>query len=1542
MSHHPPENQLTSSGILRSLVAILFGFALTLDGLLLAQDATLSDQKSATDKSTQLRQRYEQILRSRPQTGTAFDKFYEQLGNANSVASYCDELRTEAAKTNNGRLWQLLGLIELQRGQILAAIQSLSKADELASADALTSLYLARAHNFNRDFSNVVQSLQRSLSRRPNPTVAAEILNELARARPQHRSPDVMASIAAIGDQIQSLFPANVQVLRKLSEIYLNCDDPKTAKPIIEQLIGLAKSPNERLDLQKQLANIKGRLGARQEAIADYEALLRRAEPESWLYGSLLQEIEQLVESERGTAGLIEYYQNRLNTRQDDLRGSLRLAELLRSDGRRPEAWQLLHRVQEQYPSRPEAWLAQAEWSQAEQDFPSAAQALQRLVEIDGNDVDSRIAWGRIQLLVPTEDPASARDRAAEIWKRLLDKRDHDPAMLVRVAELLHGITRTEEAEELFRSAWQHSNNAQQYREFYGEYLHRLGRRETAVEVLQQIPKNEENAASYARLSEVLSQFRYQAEALQAIERACQLKPNLESLLRAAELLSEAQRFAEACDRLDAAELQAKTAEEQDRVWNELLVVLPKLAPLDGRLEQLKSLSLQPQSRTHAWRLIVLTQLAAGNSEAAAAAVAEATQADPDSLVTWTLAAKVYRRAGLAVREQEAQQVLCRLNRPNRLQHLQRLAEIQMQFKRVDDALLTVEQMLSEPAATEQHFKYYAVLCHAAGNPLRAVEAVEQLTTSKPDDARAWLLLSQLQANLKNYAASEANAWQCLKLAQEEPMQRDALELLRKSYSGAERLLELVDRLEQFGTQQNRSRDAWLWIAKIHQQRGDLNAAWSALQRALTGRNDDAELLRSSLEIAQAIGKYDAAAECQRQLIQRDPSPEGSLLLGELLFRSGDEAAAKRQWSDMLRDRGQLVTLIAYIRSLLIRNEHAVAAGVVSAAQIVMPDNWELLALGIVANQRLNAGERGLVLAESILGLQVPFEQPAQYLEPPAAESRSASRPPTEPNAANLKDVVDAGRLAWLERADAWQELFNEPNINPALIRVTGPLSATTRRVMIQQQALQRGAAVPQGTSPTIYLPTFGDAHAIATLAKYGRANQNARAKADDLENSNVSVDQNAQRVATSSLLSFVQSALQSQDPNRLWDCILLLQPWHARSVAVTSANVGSPSPDEAALATQYEDVLQRLTDSGDSQAIQLALNELLFRRSLQFQVSVKRSLNFEPLPPKMLERFQRLVEQSLDRPVESKLLASMMLASELSSSGRQADGNAIFHRGLERVQSLEEIDRCIQEMVQYDAPLARKMVVETYRQKRDVSYHALVAMFDEAWHRDGKQAGEQTRLFLQLFESLLTLQGEHLATVNDADMEWDHATRLEFVSSLSSLDHQAVSCDFLRPSTIINANLFTTLRYMRSVARDGLKSSQWIPQTTASPQAQLVHQVCVSYWHWWSNEPEAAVQALEQAHRHGIGSSLLRLSQAQMMIHSGKSELGLKLLATFQSANKVQTRDAATLTLEAAHQLKDLPLARQIYQQLSNLPLTPSQQARLGEIASDLKLEAN
>ena len=120
---------------------------------------------------------------------------------------------------------------------------------------------------------------------------------------------------------------------------------------------------------------------------------------------------------------------------------------------------------------------------------------MKALVEVEPDNPDFIVRWGELVYSDDERSKAARQQEAAEIWERMLVSRGDDPVTVSRVADLLRGAELTEKAISNYRQAISLAKSEPQYREYLGEYLHQLQRKDEALQVWEELASGDLHSA---------------------------------------------------------------------------------------------------------------------------------------------------------------------------------------------------------------------------------------------------------------------------------------------------------------------------------------------------------------------------------------------------------------------------------------------------------------------------------------------------------------------------------------------------------------------------------------------------------------------------------------------------------------------------------------------------------------------------------------------------------------------------------------------------------------------------------------------------------------------------------------------------------------------------------------------------------------------------------------------------------------------------------------------------------------------------------------
>ena len=1513
-----------------------------------------AEQAVGVDPSIQVViDRYEKILLSRPQMGTAFDKFYEHHSRQGTLAEYCLGLERRATESSDGNLFQLLGLLQLRNGLTDAAIANLKRSQNLRPKDAAVKIHLSQALTKSKDYLGALESLQSAVDDQPAAPLAIEIIKQVGqlagRSNPQLAA-DIMVKLA-------EQFPSSAQVIGKLAPTLAELDAER-ARPLYSKLIELTREPQRRVEIQMESAQLMKRLGQPEQALSELEKLVVRVKPGSWLHSTLIEKIEQLTEELLGTDGLIQRYERALSERPDDVMVMLRLSRLLGSAEKFADARAILEKAHRAAPSETEPLIILVDLFEQAQRFEEAASACRKLAELEPANVDFIVRAGKLVLKDRSKELAERQAEAATVWRRLLMGHEQDAARRVQLAELFSDAEMSEEAIKVYREALELAGTQFEFQERFAEYLQRLGRKEEARDVLlnavglasRSADKVEDSEAdksttglgsderqSFVRASALLDRWGFRGDAIATLKKGCEFQPQFSDLLNLAQLLAADQRNTEAVGVLARAKKLAIHLKEFNAVWDAQISVYKRDVELADRVVELKrrlaeakvpanAASVQPDDAAELNQFeqfeqleqLALMQAALGLPVEAAETIRQAaSKVKSNSLRPWFLAARLEREAGLSFREIDSLGKLAELDVRNQAEYLQRVATIQFQQSQIDEALKTLDLILQSPAATLLHYQMAWTFCLQAKLPERSIDYLRKATAAFASDRAAWLVLSQRLTGPADRTEAIDAAWRALELSPEESQQKEVLDLLWTMYGSKEDPSELLDRIERFGVAEDREDDADKWIAWSLRVADQRDASLRLVARMLERSNASAELLQAAVDLSVKYEELEHALKLQKRLSRLSPSARNQLRVGELMGLNDDWQGAIEVWSSVVREPANIASVVAYAKELTARGQFQSVIELAEVAVETKQDIWELLALGIYANVELQQILEAAKLADVLLAINLPHGSPATKVQvdeiPNSLQNESAlSEEDLKTVAAPAATARD--RLAWLEHAGVWQAKLNEVDINRVGYRTNQMNPRSAQAAAVRHLAIQRGAAIRSAPKQLPVIECFGDARALAVLAKFGKVRQR----------------KSAERQAW---LDYVDAAIASKNADQLWDCVLVMEPWRSRAVTVNSA--GAIEVREDSLLVRFAEVLDALVDLSEKEALELAISDVVSRRHLQYQMASRLQQNVPAMNEKEIARLEKLVHTAQSHGVVLAAVWEVTLAVELKRANRGEDADIELSKLLSKAVEPADIERLATASLQIYSLgksswwASEKLLLRAFElelKSGKVSNELQAALRSVVNLRDTTPSE-----YYEFLNSMIAIQAKFVSELGPDAMMIDsrlNTPRRALLTAMKNGTGDRAVQVYFDHSSLFSSCLKLVLSILQEDERQALlveltpKASELQTTDRLSVADRAVRWTSVSAVYAAGGELEAALKYLRLATEQRLAPEVARLQATRVLVGLGRAEEAMAMLVSIEPLNETILREVELWRMELALASDNDQEAQRAAQSLANLPL--------------------
>ncbi len=961
------------------LLTCLFWLAVVSGTVAASQDSPSAAQadaaaKAEDDKQRLAAERFLTVLEKTPRRGTALDRLYGYHVEAGTLDQFVKRYADRTAKdARDGSAWMILGLIESQRGRDAAAVSAFQAAEKALPENALAAYYLGQSLVLVGQPEEAAAAFERAIGKKPARPDLLDLFQALGRVYQRAQKTD---QALAVWSRLEKLFPDDLRVQEQIATTLAEEGQPAQALPRFEALAAKVKDEYRAATYRVEAAEIKVRLGKTKEALADFEGLLAKLNPDNWLYRDVRRRIEETFLHGDDQAGLAAYYETWIGKNAEDVEAMARLGRLLAGLGRAPEAQKWFDKALKLAPSRKDLRLALIEQLVTERQYGPAVRQYEQLAKNDPNNPDAVREWGRLILKDTTLPEAERKKGAAAVWRRLVEARPNDSLTATQVADLFRQVEMVDEALVLYQKAVSLSPDATQYREYLGEYYHTLKRSDEALAVWRGITAGKKRTPeNLARLAEVLAGFGYLDEAVENILAACQLDDDeFKYPLKAADLLSRAEKYEEALRQLDTAEKLAGSPEDGETVLQQRIRNLQLADTLEKEIATLQQNVPTGKEAASYWYRLARYLEAARNLPDAARALDKALALDDKSIVYRTAQARIHESSGNVQLAADAYRMLATIDRRFRTGHLTNVAKLEAQLGRIEPALQAGRDLLAAAPGNPENYEFYAQLCFQLGKTEEGLEALRRSVRLNPTEAK--LLLTLANALAEQFRTDEAIElyWRAFDKANDLEGKLPTVSKLADLYLQTNHFDRLVERLDRLRREANASRELTICLAQAYQSAGDFGTARQELERLLTQNVRDTQLLQQLSNLAESEGDFVAAAKFQQQLLAVTPGKEVQIRLAQLLMRTGETDAAAEIWQRITVAEDDPEKILRSVDSLLAHDKRDTARPIIDRLLRDQPKNWELLyrsgaALGM-ANPEEAAGR-----VRALLALRLPDDE---------------------------------------------------------------------------------------------------------------------------------------------------------------------------------------------------------------------------------------------------------------------------------------------------------------------------------------------------------------------------------------------------------------------------------------------------------------------------------------------------------------------------------------------------------------------------------------
>ncbi|MDR1383983.1 MAG: tetratricopeptide repeat protein [Planctomycetaceae bacterium] len=954
--------------LFKLLVILFCGFSAILFLQKVDAQSQSADSTEQENREKTVIDRFWTILAKNPRRGTSLDRvysYYIDAGQVGELVEKCRKLTVDHPHDAKSHL--LLGLVLSRRNDDNGTIKAFQKAESLDINDALASFYLGETFIAQGRLQDAAAALERAAERKPSRNDILNVMQTLGRVYERFGDREKSANL---WNKMEEMFPDDSDILVRIAETLEEEGKYDHALGRYQKLAEMAAAKKDnyaRVRFVLSAADIKIRMGNKQNAINDFEKLLDELARDNWLADSVRNRIERVFVRQADYAGLAGYYQKRLAKHPNDVETTRRLATAMVRLGRTADAKELLIKTLEKSPSNAALRLALIDLYVNDREFDEADKQYAVIDKNEPNNPDTISQWGLVALENHKLPASERKAAAAKIWLRLVNARPNDTATIIMVADLMTGGKINDEAEKLYQKAVELAPNDPSYREYLGLFYHRTEQKEKAVATLRQIAEGtRRTAANLTQLGSIFKGLGYADESREALKEAAELAPKdfnvqlayLDAVLQSGDL--NAMKY-----QLQTAEKLVETDEELQAFTTVETEAISKAGELTNTIETLEKAvannhSNDAKAAKNLWRLAVYSR-AAGQWDKAVSAIEQAMQIDvarqqsaknATSTTSLTLmilgtAADIFTQAFDEKRAAEIYERLANADAAHRVDHLKRLANLQRDMGQSDKAIETARLVMATGAGNTANSRFYADMLIGVGRRSDGIEALRRAVRIDPADQVSLTALAEQLAQDGQLDEAIEITWRIFDRTEDLQGKIGQVGKLSNYYQQGNRFDQLVARLRQDVAELGKRRNSAYCLAQAHVTVGDYFAARNALEMLLTNvddeKNSDTFLLDQLSRVSEMQGDLAAAVRYQEMLCdQTNQSQDRDRLLG-LYYAAGERDKASSVYLQMTTSNVDFADQINVLDKLLAREDYSLAQQLLERMEMKHSGHWELM-----------------------------------------------------------------------------------------------------------------------------------------------------------------------------------------------------------------------------------------------------------------------------------------------------------------------------------------------------------------------------------------------------------------------------------------------------------------------------------------------------------------------------------------------------------------------------------------------------------------------
>lgn len=938
--------------------------------------------EAAESRAARLNAAYLQRLQRLPRPGAALDKVYEFHVDRGTLDDFVDELNAQAASDGTAQL--IAGLVQQRRGNLAEAKTALAQAHKQRPEDVIPAWHLGQVLISLGEHAAATEILEAALQLASVRKDQSDIYQLLGRTYQRTQQSEQALNL---WQRFEAAFPNDELVAEKIASVLVEESKWQEALVRYQSMAKSSSDPYRRIQFGTKAGDLLLKLGQREAAVQQYEDLLAQLKPGSWQGNSLRDRIERTFQQNNDKKGLTGYYEKRLQQQPDDLDAMRRLARHLAATQQHSAAREWFQKAMTKAPSDVKLREALINELTAEKDIAAAIDQCDQLTKLDPSNRSHFERWGRLVLRDETTPQAERNAKATVIWQQLLQQNPNDPVHVSGVADLFRSAGMVDKAIAAYEQAIALAPEQSQFLEYLGEYLHSLNRRDEAMATLQKMAAGDlRTTPNLTRLSSVLENFGYTAEALAAMQEAVTISPEFADHIRLAKLLAVRGQLAESIEQFDLAESLAASEDEFRKLQQDRIESYQYAGVLSEKIVELKRRLSVTTATEQQWQSLGLMQEAAGQLREAAKSLQQAISINKNSLSSWTIAARVMEKAGLLAEASAAHAQLANMDRRTQVDHLKRVAEIEQQLGRTDKAMQAAKDVVAAAPSNPETYRFFAEMCFRLGQPELAVDALRKTVRANPGDQDALTSLAEVLA--KDFRTEEAIElyWRAFGKTDDLNARIGIVRNLAGLYLRTDQFDRLTVRLRSLAAQSEDRRDILQCLSNAYQAAGNSVAARDTVTELLQDNPRDRALLKEAVALSKQIRDLAKAIRYQRQLVEATSSAEDTSKLASLLLAAGDTTSAEHLWSNVAVNAMSVEQALSSVDQLLEKQLLAPAASLCEQLLTRDANNRQAMLRLAFISWKQNERDAAMAYCERIVALPLSGEPAATAAWNPKTE----------------------------------------------------------------------------------------------------------------------------------------------------------------------------------------------------------------------------------------------------------------------------------------------------------------------------------------------------------------------------------------------------------------------------------------------------------------------------------------------------------------------------------------------------------------------------